>query len=182
MPTTRNRKPRTSARPAERVLAGWAKQIGLDLASGRCCWSQAPSRSRGHWLDRERPSRALRVALQRRRSLACGDCDGASVGLEPRACAPLLVLAIVRIAVVALMVVQAISGAVRGFSDDLPQIVDKVRHSDLGGSSTAGAARSNAAGSTRATSPTVWARCRAASLTSESRPSGPSRSSSRSSS
>ena len=30
------------------------------------------------------------------------------------------------------VLVQAISGAVRGFSDDLPQIVDKVRHSDLG--------------------------------------------------
>jgi len=28
--------------------------------------------------------------------------------------------------------VQAISGSVRGFSDDLPQIVDRARHSDLG--------------------------------------------------
>jgi predicted PurR-regulated permease PerM len=31
-----------------------------------------------------------------------------------------------------LVVVQAISGAVRGFSHDLPHIVDKVRHSDVG--------------------------------------------------
>ena len=45
----------------------------------------------------------------------------------------MLVLAIVLvIGVVALVLVQAISGSVRGFSDDLPQIVDKARHSDLG--------------------------------------------------
>ena len=48
-------------------------------------------------------------------------------------CSTVLVLAIVIvIGVVALVLVQAISGAVRGFSDDLPQIVDKARHSDLG--------------------------------------------------
>ena len=34
--------------------------------------------------------------------------------------------------VLALILVQAISDSVRGFSDDLPQIVDKARHSDLG--------------------------------------------------
>ena len=33
---------------------------------------------------------------------------------------------------VLLVVAQAISGAVRDFSDDLPEIVDKARHSDLG--------------------------------------------------
>ena len=45
----------------------------------------------------------------------------------------MIVLAIVLVlGVVALVLVQAISGSVRGFSDDLPQIVDKVRHSDLG--------------------------------------------------
>src|SRR6187200_671043 len=49
-------------------------------------------------------------------------------------CSTVLVLAIVLvIGVVALILVQAISGSVRGFSDDLPQIVDKARHSDLGG-------------------------------------------------
>src|SRR6478672_9965254 len=48
-------------------------------------------------------------------------------------CSTVLVLAIVFvIGVVALVLVQAISGSVRGFSDDLPQIVDRVRHSDLG--------------------------------------------------
>jgi predicted PurR-regulated permease PerM len=48
-------------------------------------------------------------------------------------CSTLLVLAIVLVlGVVALVLVQAISGSVRGFSNDLPQIVDKVRHSDLG--------------------------------------------------
>jgi predicted PurR-regulated permease PerM len=48
-------------------------------------------------------------------------------------CSTVLVLAIVLVlGVVALVLVQAISGSVRGFSDDLPQIVDKVRHSDLG--------------------------------------------------
>jgi predicted PurR-regulated permease PerM len=48
-------------------------------------------------------------------------------------CSTVLVLAIVVvIGVVALVLVQAISGSVRGFSDHLPQIVDKVRHSDLG--------------------------------------------------
>ena len=39
----------------------------------------------GTCLDLQRPSRDLRVALQRRRSLAGGDCDGATVGLEPGA-------------------------------------------------------------------------------------------------
>ncbi|HEX2432729.1 MAG TPA: AI-2E family transporter [Gaiellaceae bacterium] len=48
-------------------------------------------------------------------------------------CSTVLVLAIVLvIGVVALVLVQAISGSVRGFSDDLPQIVGKVRDSDLG--------------------------------------------------
>ena len=48
-------------------------------------------------------------------------------------CSTVLVLAIVLvIGVVALVLVQAISGSVRGFSDDLPQIVDRARHSDLG--------------------------------------------------
>ena len=48
-------------------------------------------------------------------------------------CSTVLVLAtVVVIGVVALVLVQAISGSVRGFSDHLPQIVDKVRHSDLG--------------------------------------------------
>ena len=48
-------------------------------------------------------------------------------------CSTVLVLGIVIvIGAVLLVVVQAISGAVRGFSHDLPQIVDKVRHSDLG--------------------------------------------------
>ena len=36
------------------------------------------------------------------------------------------------IGAVVLVLVQSISGAVHGLSDDLPQIVDKVRHSDLG--------------------------------------------------
>ena len=48
-------------------------------------------------------------------------------------CSAVLVLAIVLLAgVLALVLAQAISGSVRGFSDDLPQIVDKARHSDLG--------------------------------------------------
>ncbi len=48
-------------------------------------------------------------------------------------CSAVLVLAVVLVlGVVGLVLVQAVSGSVRGFSDDLPQIVDKVRHSDLG--------------------------------------------------
>ena len=48
-------------------------------------------------------------------------------------CSAVLVLGIVIvIGAVVLVLVQAISDAVRGFSDDLPQIVDEVRHSDLG--------------------------------------------------
>ena len=72
--------------------------------------------------------------LQRRRSLARGGCDGAAVGLEPGAvrhacsCSAIVIV----IGVVVLVLAQAISGAVRGFSHDLPQIVDKARHSDLG--------------------------------------------------
>jgi predicted PurR-regulated permease PerM len=48
-------------------------------------------------------------------------------------CAALLVLATVLVlAVVALILAQAVSGSVRGFGNDLPQIVDQARHSDLG--------------------------------------------------
>jgi predicted PurR-regulated permease PerM len=50
-----------------------------------------------------------------------------------RLCSIVLVLAIVIvIGAVVLVVAQAISDAVRDFSDDLPQIVERVRHSDLG--------------------------------------------------
>jgi predicted PurR-regulated permease PerM len=48
-------------------------------------------------------------------------------------CSTVLVLGIVIvIGAVVLVLVQAVSDAVRGFSDDLPQIVDEVRHSELG--------------------------------------------------
>ncbi|MGZ8651997.1 MAG: hypothetical protein ACXWX5_07455, partial [Actinomycetota bacterium] len=48
-------------------------------------------------------------------------------------CSTVLVLGIVTaIALVVLVLVRAISDAVIGFSDDLPQIVDDVRQSDLG--------------------------------------------------
>jgi predicted PurR-regulated permease PerM len=39
---------------------------------------------------------------------------------------------VVALAVVLLVLAQAVSDAVRGFSHDLPEIVDQVRHSDLG--------------------------------------------------
>ena len=44
----------------------------------------------------------------------------------------LVVGTFVVIGAVLLVLVQAISGAVRGFSHDLPHLVDKVRHSDVG--------------------------------------------------
>jgi predicted PurR-regulated permease PerM len=44
----------------------------------------------------------------------------------------LVVGTLIVISAVLLVLVQAISGAVRGFSHDLPHIVDKVRHSDVG--------------------------------------------------
>jgi predicted PurR-regulated permease PerM len=48
-------------------------------------------------------------------------------------CSTVLVLGIVLvIAAVVLVLAQAIGGAVRGFSDDLPEIVNDARHSDLG--------------------------------------------------
>jgi predicted PurR-regulated permease PerM len=48
-------------------------------------------------------------------------------------CSTVLVLGIVgALAVVLLVLAQAISDAVRGFSDDLPAIVDQARHSQLG--------------------------------------------------
>jgi predicted PurR-regulated permease PerM len=54
-------------------------------------------------------------------------------GWSRRVCSMVLVLAIVIvIAAVALVMVQAVTGAVRGLSHDLPQIVDQVRHSGLG--------------------------------------------------
>ena len=50
-----------------------------------------------------------------------------------RLCSVVLMLAIVIVVcAVVLVVAQAISDAVRDFSDDLPQIVDEVRRSDLG--------------------------------------------------
>jgi predicted PurR-regulated permease PerM len=55
------------------------------------------------------------------------------LGWSRALCSTVLVLGIVIvIGAVVLVVVQAISGAVRGFADDLPQIVDEVRRSDLG--------------------------------------------------
>jgi predicted PurR-regulated permease PerM len=49
------------------------------------------------------------------------------------ACATVLVVAtLILIIVVVLVLVQAVGGAVRGFSHDVPQIVDRVRHSGLG--------------------------------------------------
>ena len=48
-------------------------------------------------------------------------------------CATVLVLGIVvALAVILLVLAQAVSDAVRGFAHDLPQIVDDVRHSELG--------------------------------------------------
>lgn len=48
-------------------------------------------------------------------------------------CSTVLVLAIMAvIAAVALLMAQALSGAVHGFSHDLPQIVESAKHSDLG--------------------------------------------------
>jgi predicted PurR-regulated permease PerM len=55
------------------------------------------------------------------------------LGWSRRMCSMVLVLGIVVvIAAVALVMVQAVSDAVRGFSDELPHIIDKARHSDLG--------------------------------------------------
>jgi predicted PurR-regulated permease PerM len=55
------------------------------------------------------------------------------LGWSRRVCSMALVLGIgVVIAAVALVMVQAVSGAVRGFSNELPRIVDEARHSDLG--------------------------------------------------
>jgi predicted PurR-regulated permease PerM len=55
------------------------------------------------------------------------------LGWSRRVCSMVLVLGIVVvIAAVALVMVQAISDAVRGFSHELPHIVDEARHSDLG--------------------------------------------------
>jgi predicted PurR-regulated permease PerM len=55
------------------------------------------------------------------------------LGWSRRLCSAVVVLAIVIvIGAVLLVVVQAISDAVRGFSHDLPRIVDQARHSDVG--------------------------------------------------
>ena len=54
-------------------------------------------------------------------------------GWSRRLSSTVLVLAtFIVIGAVLLVLVEAISSAVRGFSHDLPQIVDKVRHSDVG--------------------------------------------------
>ena len=55
------------------------------------------------------------------------------LGWSRALCSTVLVLGtVIVIGAVVLVVVQAISDAVRGLADDLPQIVDEVRHSDLG--------------------------------------------------
>jgi predicted PurR-regulated permease PerM len=55
------------------------------------------------------------------------------LGWSRALCSTVLVLGIViALAVVLLVLAQAVSDAVRGFSHDLPQIVDEVRHSDVG--------------------------------------------------
>jgi predicted PurR-regulated permease PerM len=55
------------------------------------------------------------------------------LGWSRALCSTVLVLGIVvALAVVLLVLAQAVSDAVRGFSQDLPQIVDDVRHSDVG--------------------------------------------------
>jgi predicted PurR-regulated permease PerM len=55
------------------------------------------------------------------------------LGWSRRLASMVLVLAVVVvIALLALVIVQSMIGAVHGFSDNLPRIVDKVRHSDLG--------------------------------------------------
>jgi predicted PurR-regulated permease PerM len=55
------------------------------------------------------------------------------LGWSRRLGSTVIVLAIVVvIAAVALVMVEAVSGAVRGLSHDLPRIVDQARHSDLG--------------------------------------------------
>jgi predicted PurR-regulated permease PerM len=48
------------------------------------------------------------------------------------ACAVLVLAVVIVIGTVALVLAQAVSGAVRGFGGDLPEIVDKARHSQLG--------------------------------------------------
>ena len=54
-------------------------------------------------------------------------------GWSRRVCSMVLLLAIVIVvAAVALVMVQAVSDAVRGLSHDLPQITDQARHSSLG--------------------------------------------------
>ena len=55
------------------------------------------------------------------------------LGWSRALCSTVLVLGIVvALAVVLLVLAQAVSDAVRGFSHDLPGIVDQVRHSDVG--------------------------------------------------
>ena len=48
------------------------------------------------------------------------------------ACTVLVLALVIVIGVVVLVLAQAVSGAVRGFGGDLPQIVGQARHSDLG--------------------------------------------------
>jgi predicted PurR-regulated permease PerM len=55
------------------------------------------------------------------------------LGWSRALCSTVLVLGIVlALAVVLLVLAQAVSDAVRGFSHDLPEIVNRVRHSDVG--------------------------------------------------
>ena len=107
---------------------------GLDIDPHDAAGRRRCRRRLGGGVDRGGAPRDLRRDLQRRRAFAGCGCDGAAPPLEPsavlhgaragdrRSSSPrsLLVLA------------QAIGGAVRDFSDDLPEIVDKARHSDLG--------------------------------------------------
>ena len=78
--------------------------------SGRSCWSPRRRHRVGAGVDRERPARDLRLALQRRRSLAGGELRWSGGRAGAAGCAPrVLVLAIVIVVgAVALVLVQAI--------------------------------------------------------------------------
>ncbi len=124
----------TVAEPDSGTRDTGGRAVNVSISIRTILLSPAPSRSRGRLASIANVLLVIFVSVFNVAVLSpVVTAMERRLGWSRGLCATVLVLGIVIvIAAVVLVLVQAIAGAVRGFSDDLPQIVDTVRHSDLG--------------------------------------------------